>query len=174
VLRSWASPQETTGEVQLNSAVATTTSPYDPLAHPDRSVTVSVEIEKIRNVPLFADLADEQLAAIGDKLEARHANPGEHLSSEGGTGYFFFVIGEGAAECTRNGEVLAEFGPGDFFGEAAIFRTRRRTATVTATADSTVYAMFGADFAKLAADIPILHERIEAALDQRLPREDAS
>ena len=135
---------------------------------------MSVEIEKIRNVPLFADLADEQLAAIGDKLEARLAHPGEHLSSEGGTGYFFFVIGAGGAECTRNGEVLAEFGPGDFFGEAAIFRTRRRTATVTATTDSTVYAMFGADFAKLAADIPVLHERIEAALDERLPREDAS
>jgi len=67
--------------------------------------------------------------------------------------------------------VLAEFGPGDFFGEAAIFRTRRRTATVTATADSTIYAMFGADFAKLATDTAVLHERIEQALDERLPRE---
>jgi CRP/FNR family cyclic AMP-dependent transcriptional regulator len=135
-------------------------------------VTVSVEIDQIRSFPLFAALTDDQLAAIGDKLEVRQAHPGEHLSSEGGTGYFFFVIGDGAAECTRGGEVLAEFGPGDFFGEAAIFRTRRRTATVTATADSTVYAMFGADFAKLAADIPVLHERIEAALDERLPHED--
>jgi CRP-like cAMP-binding protein len=134
-------------------------------------VTVAVEIEKIRSVPLFAGLTDDQLAAIGDKLEVRRAHLGEHLSSEGGTGYFFFVIGDGAAECTRHGETLAEFGPGDFFGEAAIFRTRRRTATVTATADSTIYAMFGADFAKLAADIPVLHERIDAALDERLPHE---
>jgi len=118
---------------------------------------VPVEIDKIRNVPLFAGLTDDQLTAIGEKLELRHAHPGEHLSSEGGTGYFFFVIGDGAAECTRSGEVLAEFGPGDFFGEAAIFRTRRRTATVTATADSTIYAMFGADFAKLATDTAVLH-----------------
>ena len=29
--------------------------------------------------------------------------------------------------------------------------------------------MFGADFAKLAGDIPEIHERIEAALDARLP-----
>lgn len=132
---------------------------------------MSVEIDKIRSVPLFAGLGDDQLTAIADKLELRHAHPGEHLSSEGGTGYFFFVIGDGGAECTRNGEVLATFGPGDFFGEAAIFRTRRRTATVTTTADSTIYAMFGADFAKLAADIPVLHERIDAALDERLPHE---
>ena len=130
---------------------------------------MSVDIEAIRGVPLFADLSDDQLAAIGAKLEVREASVGEHLSSQGGAGYFFFVIGAGAAECTRNGELLAEFGPGDFFGEATIFRTRRRTATVTATVDSIIYAMFGADFAKLAADIPVLHERIDAALDERLP-----
>lgn len=132
---------------------------------------MSVDIEQIRAIPLFAGLGDDELGAVADKLELRHAHAGEHLSSEGGTGYFFFVIADGAAECTRNGEVLAEFGPGDFFGEAAIFRTRRRTATVTVTHDATVLAMFGADFAKLAADIPVLHERIERTLDERLPGE---
>lgn len=132
---------------------------------------MSVDIEVIRGVPLFAGLSEDQLAAVGDKLEVREASIGEHLSSEGGAGYFFFVLADGSAEVTRGGEVLAEFGPGDFFGEAAIFRSRRRTATVTATAPSTLYAMFGADFAKLAADIPELHDRIEAALDERVPHD---
>jgi CRP-like cAMP-binding protein len=132
---------------------------------------VSVDIEVVRGVPLFAGLSEDQLAAVGDKLEVREASIGEHLSSEGGAGYFFFVLADGSAEVTRGGEVLAEFGPGDFFGEAAIFRSRRRTATVTATAPSTLYAMFGADFAKLAADIPELHDRIEAALDERVPHD---
>jgi hypothetical protein len=40
---------------------------------------------------------------------------------------------------------------------------------VTTTGGGVVFAMFGADFAKLASDIPELHERIEAALDARLP-----
>jgi CRP-like cAMP-binding protein len=133
---------------------------------------VSVDTESIRGIPLFAGLGDDQLAVIAAKFEVREALVGEHLSSEGGAGYFFFVLTDGTAEVTRNGQVLAEFGPGDFFGEAAIFRSRRRTATVTATAPSTLYAMFGADFAKLAGDIPELHERIEAALDARVPRDD--
>ncbi|HLM19256.1 MAG TPA: cyclic nucleotide-binding domain-containing protein [Acidimicrobiia bacterium] len=94
---------------------------------------------------------------------------GEHLSSEGGAGYFFFVIESGAAEVVKHGERFAELGPGDFFGEGAIFRARRRTATVTATQTGTAFAMFGADFAKLVGDIPELHDRIEAALDARLP-----
>ena len=128
-----------------------------------------VEHRRIQAVPLFADLTEDQLGAIASKLEERDAQPGDHLSSEGGAGYFFFVVERGAAEVTRHGEVLAKFGAGDFFGEGAIFRARRRTATVTATQPTALLAMFGADFAKLCDDIPELRERIERALDERLP-----
>ena len=132
---------------------------------------MSVDVERIRTIPLFAGLSDQELKAVGDKLEERTTSAGEHLSSEGGAGYFFFVLERGGAVVTRGDETLATFGPGDFFGEGAIFRARRRTATVTATEPGVVFAMFGADFAKLAADIPELHERIDAALDERLPNE---
>lgn len=130
-----------------------------------------VDVERIRTVPLFADLSDQELEAVAGKLEERETNAGDHLSSEGGAGYFFFVLERGGAVVTRGDETLATFGPGDFFGEGAIFRARRRTATVTATAPGVVFAMFGADFAKLVADIPDLHQRIDAALDTRLPAE---
>lgn len=132
---------------------------------------MAIDPARLASVPLFADLDQDELASIADKLEERGAAPGEHLSSEGGAGYFFFVIETGGAEVTRDGEVLAELGPGDFFGEAAIFRTRRRTATVTASAPTVLFAMFGADFAKLVSDIPELHARIDQALDERLPVE---
>ena len=128
-----------------------------------------VDVERIRTMPLFADLSDQELEAVADKLEERPTGAGDHLSSEGGAGYFFFVLERGGAVVTRGDETLATFGPGDFFGEGAIFRARRRTASVTATESGVVFAMFGADFAKLVADIPDLHQRIDAALDARLP-----
>jgi cAMP-dependent protein kinase regulator len=130
---------------------------------------MAVDPSRIASTPLFAGLSAEQLGAIAEKLEARDLHVGEHLSSEGGAGYFFFVIESGRAEVVKHGEKVADLGAGDFFGEGAIFRARRRTATVTATEPGTVFAMFGADFAKLAGDIPQLHERIDAALDERLP-----
>ena len=130
---------------------------------------MTVEVERIQNVPLFADFTEAQYGAIAEKFEEREARVGEHLSSEGGAGYFFFVIERGGAVVTRGDETLATFGPGDFFGEGTIFRARRRTATVTATEPSVVFAMFGADFAKLVGDIPELHARIDDALDARLP-----
>src|ERR671930_558937 len=100
-------------------------SPYDP--------SMAVDPARLENLKLFEPLTNEQRAAVADKLEERTVDAGTHLSTEGGSGYFFFVIENGAAIVTRGDETLAEFGPGDFFGEAAIFRTRRRTATVTAT-----------------------------------------
>jgi cAMP-dependent protein kinase regulator len=130
---------------------------------------MAVDPDRIIKVPLFDGLSADDLAAVAAKLEERDAHIGEHLSSEGGAGYFFFVIESGLAEVIKHGEPVAQLGPGDFFGEGAIFRARRRTATVTVLAPGVVLAMFGADFAKLVGDIPELHERIEAALDARLP-----
>ena len=130
---------------------------------------MAVDPNRIVKVPLFEGLSPEDLRTVAGKLEERDLHVGEHLSSEGGAGYFFFVLESVSAEVVTHGERVAELGAGDFFGEGAIFRARRRTATVTATEPGIVFAMFGADFAKLVADIPELHERIDAALDARLP-----
>ena len=130
---------------------------------------MAVDPARLTAVPLFADLSDEQRAVVAEKFEERHVEEGEHLSREGGAGYFFFVIESGSAAVTREGETLAVFGPGDFFGEAAIFKTRRRTATVTTTSPAVIFAMFGADFAKLVAEIPSLHTSIDEALAERVP-----
>jgi CRP-like cAMP-binding protein len=132
---------------------------------------MAVDPARLASIPLFADLDDEQRAAVAAKLEERHVASGEHLSHEGGAGYFFFVIDSGAARVTRDGVTLTEFGPGDYFGEVAIFKTLRRTATVTTTEPTTLFAMFGADFAQLVAEIPSLHVAIDQALAERIPAE---
>jgi CRP-like cAMP-binding protein len=129
-----------------------------------------VEPARIAGAPLFAELSDAQRRAVADKLEERHVAAGRALTTEHGGGYFFFVIDEGTADVSNaNDGVVATLGPGDFFGEAAIFKTRRRTATVAANTDMTVFAMFGADFALLTEQIPQLHATIDAAIAERLP-----
>jgi CRP-like cAMP-binding protein len=116
-------------------------------------------------------MSDEQLHAIATQFEERHVLPDHNMTTEGGGGYFFFVIESGTACVFQHGKEAATFGPGDFFGEAAIFETLRRTATVTATSPVTVLAMFGADFAVLCEKIPDLRKRIDAAMAERLPHD---
>jgi len=77
------------------------------------------------------------------------------------------VILDGTASVERQGELLAELGPGDFFGEGAILEATRRNATVTATSDMTLGALFGADFAKYEHDSPELHARITKVMADR-------
>ena len=104
---------------------------------------------------------------IAEHMEERLVSPGEHLTREGASGYFFFVILEGTASVERGGAVIAELGPGDFFGEAAILEATRRNASVTATSEMTVGALFGADFAKYENDSPELHARITHVMSER-------
>jgi CRP-like cAMP-binding protein len=130
---------------------------------------MAVNPSRIRDVPLFADLSDDERAAIATKLSERHVSAGDRLSTEGGAGYFFFVIGAGTVDVSHGDDIVATLGPGDFFGEAAILRTKRRTATVTAASDVTVLEMFGADLAVLNAQVPAVHAVIERAMAARIP-----
>ncbi len=130
---------------------------------------MAVDASRIREVPLFAELSDDERAATAEKLSERHVAVGDRLSTQGGAGYFFFVIELGTVDVAHGDDVVATLGPGDFFGEAAILETTRRTATVTATSDLMVLEMFGADFALLNAQSPSVHAAIERAMAERLP-----
>jgi CRP-like cAMP-binding protein len=129
---------------------------------------MAVDASRIRDVPLFAELTEEEREAIAAKLSERHVEAGRHLSTEGGAGYFFFVIESGTATVSHGDEVVAALGPGDFFGEASVLETPRRTATVIAATDMVVLEMFGADFAVLHAHSPAVKAMIDRAMSERL------
>jgi CRP-like cAMP-binding protein len=131
---------------------------------------MAVDASRIRDVPLFAELTEAEREAVAAKLSERHVEAGRHLSTEGGAGYFFFVIESGTATVSHDDEVVATLGPGDFFGEAAVLETTRRTATVIAVSDMVVLEMFGADFAVLHAHSPAVKATIDRAMSERLAR----
>ena len=123
--------------------------------------------EALAAVPLFGSLAEDERGRVSAWMETRSAVPGERLVSEGAAGYSFFVLLDGTADVTKNGEGLARLGPGDFFGELALTGDGRRTATVTATSPVTVAAMFGSQFRLLERDYPETAQRIRRAVAER-------
>ena len=132
---------------------------------------MSVEARRVATSPLFAALSPDELTRIATRMEERHASPGDRLTIQGSSGYFFFMIEDGTAEVSHDGHVIAQLGPGDFFGETAILEQHRRNATVTASTPMTMAVMFGADFAQLAVDQPSIGEKVRAAIDERRPAE---
>ena len=97
--------------------------------------------ETIAKIPLFAGLEKRELERVADSFKERRYGAGETIATEGKSGAGFFVIGEGTAIVTVQGNERATLGPGDYFGEIALIDEGARTATLTAESDMTCYGM---------------------------------
>jgi len=95
----------------------------------------------LQKVPLFSGLESRDLERIADSFKERTYSAGDTIAGEGQGGAGFFVIGEGTAKVTVQGDDRGTLGPGDYFGEIALIDEGARTATVTAETDMTCYAM---------------------------------
>ena len=129
-----------------------------------------MDAKRLEDIPLFAGLSRkerDQVARWSDEIDVE---AGYHLLDQGRFPHEFFVIEEGTVEVTKDGDHLADLGPGDFFGEIAIVEHGRRTATVVATTPLRAIVMFAPEFATMAEDMPAVAERIRAAIRERLAR----
>lgn len=107
--------------------------------------------DMLQNVPLFAALNKRDLGRVAKIMVPRRASAGEVIINEGDQAAGFFIISSGRVEVVRgdgtdNREVLNTLGPGDFFGEMALFEGFPRVATVKALEDTELLAMTRWDF----------------------------
>ena len=135
---------------------------------------MSVVVERLSRLPLFAGLSSDELARVARSFEEKQVSAGTRLTLEGASGYSFFVIESGRVEVERGGEVLEMLGPGDFFGEAAILTGKRRNATVMANSDVTVLVLFGTEFRVLERELPATAEKIRLKMVERSERQSAA
>ncbi len=88
---------------------------------------------RLKEIPLFADLKDEDVQVIATFAEEKSVGDGEVLVREGDFSYDLIAIEEGSATVSRDGSEIATLGPGDYFGEVGVLRNEMRAATVTAS-----------------------------------------
>ena len=103
------------------------------------------EIE-LREVPLFSEMDEQEVAGIRSIMEELKFKPGQVIIREGELGDLFYVITEGHAEVLirdANGSdvILHEAGPGDFFGELSMLTSEPRSARVRAVEHLTTLAL---------------------------------
>jgi class 3 adenylate cyclase len=122
---------------------------------------------RLTPVPFFTALSEDDLEVIARHADQVHVAAGEVLAREGDVGHDFFVIEEGTADVTRNGDVLDNLGPGDFFGEMALVEEDRRTATVTATSAMTLIVLTSSSFRAIHGSMPQLHALVAGAIRRR-------
>ena len=124
----------------------------------------------LRSVPLFADLDKKECRALSQQADEIDVPEGKQLVRAGEFAYEFFVITDGSARVTREGEHLSDLGAGDFFGEVGILAHEKRNADVTATSQMNLIVLTDRAFRALERESPSVAERIRAAIDERYTR----
>lgn len=99
----------------------------------DRSVDVlDLDIGLLQRVPMFRSLPLPSIEQLARGLEPVEVATGAEVFTQGDVGDRYYVIESGEADVVGDGRVVATLGPGEGFGEIALLRRTRRTATVVA------------------------------------------
>jgi CRP/FNR family transcriptional regulator, cyclic AMP receptor protein len=123
----------------------------------------------LRSVPLFESLSGDERRAIAQHADEIEAPEGTELVRQGEFAYEFFVLEDGTAEVRRDGEQVAQLGPGDFLGEMGIVTQAVRNATVVTTSPVRVIVMTEQAFRSMRRLNPAVADRITAAVEERCP-----
>jgi CRP-like cAMP-binding protein len=124
----------------------------------------------LKALPLFESLGKRDLERVSRWVDQVDVGVGRHLVDQGSFAFEFFVILEGEAEVIRDGDRIAQLGPGDFFGEMALVEGDRRNASVVATTPMRLGVMLGRDFKEMEDELPHVAEEITKAVEARRPR----
>jgi CRP/FNR family transcriptional regulator, cyclic AMP receptor protein len=130
-------------------------------------------VQLLGRVPVFSTLEQSDLERIAQMAVPRQFEPGQAVFREGDQSDTCYIVREGQARAIRtHGDgrtiTLATFGPGDIFGELAMFEDERRSATVEATEPTSVVAVLGPDMRRLMTEHPEISKRLVIALGRRL------
>jgi CRP-like cAMP-binding protein len=128
----------------------------------------------LRDTPLFSSCSDDVIASIADVAKVRQFDEGDTILREDSQSTMgFYVLIEGTVSAARGSRRLADFTPGDYFGEIALLLDDSpRTATVAATSDVKVLALTRWDFKALLETNPGIAVELVGVLAERLARSD--
>ena len=106
-------------------------------------------VDRLQQVPLFNTLSKRQLKRLARDFHERSVKSGTALVERGKmSGVDFFVIVDGEASVTVDGEEIDRLGPGDHFGELGLIGEQVRQATVTADGPLRCLVIAAWDFRK--------------------------
>jgi CRP/FNR family transcriptional regulator, cyclic AMP receptor protein len=125
-------------------------------------------VDVLKGVPLFAGLDDRELEEIAAQMRERRFSAGDTVTQEGAGGAGFFVVEEGEADVSVNGEPRGTVQAGDYFGEIALLTGSDRTATLTAKTDMLCWGMTPWDFRPLVESNSTIAWKLLTAMADKL------
>jgi CRP/FNR family transcriptional regulator len=127
----------------------------------------------LANVGVFEALGPDDLARVAEVAVPRHLESGQVVFREGDTSDTAYIVQAGHCRAVREHPdgraiTLAQFGPGDIFGELAMFDDETRSATIETVDDVDLVALLAADMRRLMREHSDIAVKLVISLGRRL------
>jgi MFS family permease len=141
------------------------------LKRPDRYIgELDDEIGLLQRVPMLQPLPLPAIEQLARGLEPVNVSARQVVIHQGDPGDRFYVIEKGRANVIGDGRLVTTLGPGEGFGEIALLRRVRRTATVQAATDLRLYALRCNRFLPVVTGYPPSAREAGAEVEEMLDR----
>jgi hypothetical protein len=122
----------------------------------------------LKQSPLFAPLSVIALERVARRLQPEQVAEGTDVMHEGDRGDHFYMIESGELEAVHGTTVVNRLKAGDHFGEIALLRGTRRSATVRAVTPSRLLRLESGDFLAAVTQHSTSSDRLESVVAARL------
>jgi CRP-like cAMP-binding protein len=127
----------------------------------------------LRGSLIFSGLHEDELGELSELAVEARFEPGEFVFWEGDAPGWFYVVAEGKVKVLKHSSsgkefIIAFFGPGEMFGEVAVFEDRPYPASAQAVAETRVLGIKRETFLAFLAQRPEVALRIIFVLGGRL------
>jgi CRP/FNR family cyclic AMP-dependent transcriptional regulator len=126
-----------------------------------------VEADRLKKIDVFSSIPDDGLERLAELAGESSIEEGDTIVRAGTWPYQLFAIEDGNAEVRRDGETLAELGPGDVVGETGVLNRGLRNADVVATSPVRVVYFTHNQVKQMRKDMPEVGERLETLSQER-------
>ena len=122
------------------------------------------KLELLASVRLFGKCGSKEIQRLGELSDVIDLPAGRVLMRQGETGQEMMIIVEGRAAIEKDGQTIAERGPGDVVGEMALLTEMPRRATVTLITNARLLVVGHREFHALMDEMPSVRAQVMEAL----------
>jgi CRP-like cAMP-binding protein len=120
----------------------------------------TIQEELVGQVSFLRDADPQLINDLAAHLEIMRAAPGQVIFREGDAGDSFYLIEHGGVQVIRGDREVSRLGPGDCFGEGALFSGQTRSATVIAIGASRYFRLRREAFTAIVGRYPAVHRQL--------------
>ncbi len=133
----------------------------------------SDKAEILKRSFIFSSLNDEELGELADLATEHNFMSNEFILWDGDAPEWFYIVAEGNVKIVKHSSlgkefIIAFFGPGEMFGEVAVFENKPYPASAQAVTETRTVAIKREDFLSFLANRPQVALRIINVLGGRL------